>query len=298
MQHRVTIGLPCYNRPELLRIAVASLLAQTHRDVDIFISDNASSSPSMASTLHDLAASDSRVRYRVNQSNIGPAANFKAVCSGVESPYFMWASDDDVWDRYFVERCLELLSRFPEAQMAAGSIDNINNSGSRIRTYSGFSRFASTGDCRADATRFVSEPEILGKANLIYGLFRTSALHSVVNDCWDEAGFDLWGGDCVFMFTFLSRYPIAAVDDVLLHKRIPTDCVDPIKLRDPRTYLIPPLEMASFLRRLQRVAPDRGGANALFLTFFRKILSQYSASLQCGAFWEWSRYKRIWTRSN
>jgi len=32
MQHRVSIGLPTYNRPDLLRAAVASLAAQTHEN--------------------------------------------------------------------------------------------------------------------------------------------------------------------------------------------------------------------------------------------------------------------------
>jgi len=39
---RVTVGIPTFNRANLLREAIDSVLSQTHRDFRLIVSDNAS----------------------------------------------------------------------------------------------------------------------------------------------------------------------------------------------------------------------------------------------------------------
>lgn len=285
MHRRVAIGLPTYNRPDLLRKAVESLQAQTYRNLDILISDNASPDSRVRTTIEQLAAHDPRIRYLRRPRNEGPAANFKAVFRDADAPYFMWASDDDLWDPHFVERCLGLLDAHPDAQMAFAGIDNINLNGVVVRTYPGFSRHTSTGDRSADALRFIAEPEILGKANLIYGLYRMDALRAVVEACWDNAGFDRWGGDVVLVFAFISRHPIVGTDDVLLHKRVPTTSPQPLHIRDPRTYLVSPLHLLSFVRRHQEVAPDAATASMTAAAFRRRFLGNYLCAARNRDFW-------------
>lgn len=284
MTPRVSIGLPTFNRPDLLRQAVASLQAQTHRNLDILISDNASPDPRSMMTIRELAADDPRIRYVRRPQNDGPTANFKAVLDAADAPFFMWAGDDDLWDKHFIERCLGLLDAQPEAQMAFGGVDNVNLDGIVVRTLPGFSRFTSSGDPRIDALRFIAEPEILGKANLIYGLYRTAAIKSVVAVCWEHAQFK-WAGDVVLCFAFITRYPIVTTDEVLVHKRVPTSSTQVLHTRDPRTYLVPPWYIPSFIRKHKAVAPDERIASLVSPAFFRRELRNSLYSIASKQFW-------------
>jgi glycosyltransferase involved in cell wall biosynthesis len=283
---RVTIGLPAYNRADLLRQAVESLQAQTHRDIEILVSDNCSPDPMVKATIAALANGDGRIRYLRKSVNEGAAANFRSVLSDVTTPYFMWASDDDLWDRYFVERCLDMLDSHPRAEMAFGSIDNIDLGGKVVRAYEGFSRFTSTQDQAADALRFVSEPEILGKANLIYGLFKTPAIQSVVASFWDVARMDRWAGDMVMMFAFISRYPIVVTDEVLLHKRLqPSSSGGPL-FPDAGVYVLPLSQFFSFVRRLKAVAPDHATSSMVQKVMIRRLFLNWWAVSQRWDFWK------------
>lgn len=295
MINRVSIGLPTYNRPELLRQAVASLQAQTHEDLDILISDNASTDPGSMETIKDLASGDSRIRYIRRPKNDGPGANFKSVLDSADGPYFMWASNDDIWDRRFVERCVGLLDEHPAAQMAFGGVDVINLDGVVVRTLPGFSRFTSRDERRVDALRYIAEPEILGKANLIYGLYRTAALKSVVETCWEHAQFK-WAGDVVLCFAFISRYPVVATDEVLLHKRLSTSCSEKLHTRDPRTYLVPIRYVPGFIRKLEAVSPDESIASIVAPALIRRELSHALYSVTNKQFWRDAGAKLIGTR--
>lgn len=286
MHDRVSIGLPTYNRPDLLRAAVVSLQEQTHQNIEILISDNASPDPRVMATIKELAERDRRIKYICREKNEGAEANFRGVLAAADAPFFMWASDDDLWEKNFVERCLALLEAHPEAQMAFGGIDNVNLDGAVLRTYPGFSRFTSSTDRRSDVLRFIAEPDILGKANLIYGLYRTASIKAVADACWDRAGFMSFGGDVVLIFAFISRYPIVATDEVLLHKRIATSSNAPLRVRDPRTYFVPPWHIASFVRRHKAVAPDPNIMAAVTRAFGRRLMKQSITAAGDREFWQ------------
>jgi hypothetical protein len=186
----------------------------------------------------------------------------------------MWASDDDVWEPDFVASAMDLLEANPRAQMAFCTIDNINLSGMHIRSYAGFSRFCSTADRAADSARYLREPEVLGKANLIYGLFRTEPLRAAAEDFWDAADFGAWGGDMVFIFGFIARHPVVASNRVLLHKRMPVSSDAPIQIPDPSAIFMPLEEFASYLERHKAAAPNADIA-ALADAILRKRRRQY-----------------------
>jgi glycosyltransferase involved in cell wall biosynthesis len=274
MRGRVFIGLPTYNRPEGLRTALTHLTEQTWNDITILVSDNASPNPAVQDVIADFARRDGRIRSMRQLENIGPANNFRAVLTACDAPYFMWASDDDVWEPDFVASAMDLLEANPQAQMAFCTIDNINLGGTHIRSYAGFSRFCSTADRAADSACYLREPEVLGKANLIYGLFRTEPVRAAAEDFWDVADFDAWGGDMVFMFGFIARHQVVASDRVLLHKRMPVSSDAPIQISDPSAIFIPLEQFASYLERHKAAAPNADIA-ALAASILRKRRRQY-----------------------
>lgn len=115
----VSIGLPTFQRPDSLRRAVASILAQTHTDLELVIADNASADET-PQVCRELAASDRRVRIVRRPHNLGPTANFNGLFADAASPYFMVISDDDHLDHDYVEKCLAELEADPALGVVCG----------------------------------------------------------------------------------------------------------------------------------------------------------------------------------
>ncbi len=102
---RVSIGLPVYNGEATLAMAIEALLSQTVSDLELIISDNASTDGTEA-ICRDFAARDTRVRYFRQQANLGSVANFGFVLELAAGEYFMWAAHDDLKSPDFVAACL------------------------------------------------------------------------------------------------------------------------------------------------------------------------------------------------
>lgn len=116
----VSIGVPTYNRGPLLDRAVASALAQTVTELEVVISDNASSDDT-AERCARWAAADPRVRVVRQATNIGPTANFNSLFSGCRGEFVMVLSDDDHLDPDYVETCLTELQADPSLVCVAGT---------------------------------------------------------------------------------------------------------------------------------------------------------------------------------
>ena len=115
----VSIGIPTYNRARTLARAVESALAQTHGELEVVISDNASSDGTEA-LCRQVAADDPRVRYVRHPRNMGPTANFNHLFLACRGDYALMLADDDWLDPDYVARCLALLVDDPEAALVAG----------------------------------------------------------------------------------------------------------------------------------------------------------------------------------
>jgi hypothetical protein len=127
----VSIGLPTFNRASLLGRAVDSVLAQTHRDVELIVSDNASTD-NTETLCRERAASDPRLRYIRQPANRGPTANFDATLHAARGEHFMWLSDDDWLDANYVEACLAAVTR-PGVTLAAGRCNHYDPSGRLLK---------------------------------------------------------------------------------------------------------------------------------------------------------------------
>ena len=104
----VSVGIPTFNRSAKLARAAESVLRQTHTDIELVISDNASSDATEA-VCAELCERDPRVRYLRAPVNRGPTANFNVLYAAVTGEFAMMLSDDDWLEPNYVERCLEAL---------------------------------------------------------------------------------------------------------------------------------------------------------------------------------------------
>lgn len=111
---KVSIGLPVYNGEQFLARAIESHLAQTFTDFELVITDNCSTDGT-EQICKDFATKDSRVRYIRNEENLGAAGNFQKAFHESTGPYFRWAAHDDYIAPTYLERCVEVLDREPDA---------------------------------------------------------------------------------------------------------------------------------------------------------------------------------------
>lgn len=114
---KVTIAVPCHNEEEFLEITLRSLMAQTEREIEIIVCDNASTdrTPEIAEAL---AGEDGRIQLAPSPSNIGGRRNFLRAFALGEAPVFMWAGAHDLFAPQFVEKLLEALERDKDAVAA------------------------------------------------------------------------------------------------------------------------------------------------------------------------------------
>ena len=168
----VTIGIPVYNGERYLEEAIRSVLAQTHRDLELLISDNASTDRT-PEICRDYAFQDGRVRYFRNPTNLGAAPNYNLVFGHARGRFFKWLAHDDLITPTFVEKATAVLEARPDAVMCNSVVSYIDSKGTPLGLYD-------TQLGKADVT---SPSRRLAQVTLpshscvdFFGMFRRSAL--------------------------------------------------------------------------------------------------------------------------
>lgn len=215
----VSIGMPVYNGTKYIREALDSLLAQTFRDFELIVSDNASTDDT-ESICREYASRDTRIRYVRQSENMGPIKNFQFVLDEAKGEYFMWAAADDVWDVKYIETLLPVSSVYQ--CLAYGFVQQIGANGKRMMHPANYRKFEFTGNRFIRRLKYYMEPGVLGKANPIYGIFPIITLRAIGLSCL-ESGKS--GGDMIFLYVLLDRMEIRHAGPVYLYKRIHNDCV-------------------------------------------------------------------------
>src|SRR5687768_6575429 len=128
----VTIGVPVRNGEAYLTEALAALLGQSYRNVEIIVSDNASTDGTEAIGRF-FAAADPRVRYERLDGNIGPARNFNRLVELARGKYFKWAAHDDLHAADYLERCVAPLEAEPGAVLCQSRVRIIGAQGEALR---------------------------------------------------------------------------------------------------------------------------------------------------------------------
>lgn len=125
---KVLIGIPVFNGQEFLPELLNSLLAQTFRDFEILICDNASSDRT-PQICREYEQRDSRIRYIRNARNLGAIANFNRVFELSSAPLFKWAAHDDLYHEAYLEACVRLLDENPDIVLAHTATAFIDDKG-------------------------------------------------------------------------------------------------------------------------------------------------------------------------
>ena len=114
MNKLLTIAIPTYNRKNLLKRALDSVLMQMDSRVEIIVSDNASDDGTKEMMEQDYP----QVRYSRNEKNVGGEANFLKCCNLVNGKYFILFGSDDVLIENSLKKILDFLEKNPNCACA------------------------------------------------------------------------------------------------------------------------------------------------------------------------------------
>ncbi|HEY6887981.1 MAG TPA: glycosyltransferase family A protein [Solirubrobacter sp.] len=182
MSPRVVIGAPVFGKAEYLRLALDSLLAQTYEDFALVVIDDRSEDDT-AAVAAEYAARDPRVLVHVNERRLGMLENTREAFLRArrlfpEAEYWALGSDHDLWEPAWLETVVAELDAHPEAVMAYGRSDRIDEHGQAYQRAKPPWRFETAGltDSRA---RLRSAFRGMVAGDMIYALFRVSAFEQV-----------------------------------------------------------------------------------------------------------------------
>ncbi len=172
---KVAIGLPVMNGEEFLPSTLDALLAQTYRDFELIISDNASTDRT-GEICRQYAAHDHRIRYIRQPQNLGAVPNFNRVFQVSESTYFKWAAVDDHCDPTYLEKAVAVLDSDPDVVWCHSRSSHIDGKGHLLADPESLEVSYREREAASASERF--RAVLLGSKGCLdsYGLIRSDAI--------------------------------------------------------------------------------------------------------------------------
>lgn len=210
MEPLVSIGLCARNGAEYLRGALDSLLAQTYKNFEVIISNNASTDGTRE-ICEEYAKRDRRIRYIRQKENIGSFGNYDFVRKEGRGDYFMWAACDDFWHPLFLEKCIKRFGEAPDTIMVFPNFCAFDDA-SRVMKLNPEKYFPFSQDIYKRIKTYILHRSQNGKITMIYGLWKKNIPADLISlsDCH---------GDTIFMLRTLLSGCFANVPEVLFYKR-------------------------------------------------------------------------------
>lgn len=176
---KVSIGMPVYNGARYIREALDTLVAQTYTDLELIISDNASTDATEG-ICREYAARDPRIKYVRQSRNRGVIVNFQFALAEAVGEYFMWAAYDDKWGCGYLQEAVAVLDReYFNFVFPSFSVRSI-----RLKIGKQFDEklfdFIESQDRRERVLKFLALHHNSHKCNIVYSLFRTEFLRAAL----------------------------------------------------------------------------------------------------------------------
>lgn len=207
--------MPVYNGSRFIKEAIDSLLSQSFSDFTLFISDDASTDET-SSICQEYAKIDNRIIYYRQRNNIGLFPNFKFVLDQAIGDYFIWSAQDDIREKDYLKVCIEHLESNKNLGFATTCIAIIDSYSRVIKEETEVACLSGKPGI-ISVTRYTLQPEILGKCNFMYGLFRMEAMRGTWNAYPQR---HVWGQDYMFSLALISRFKIYVDKRILFKKRL------------------------------------------------------------------------------
>lgn len=106
---KVSVVIPCFNGEQFIEEAIASVLGQTHQDVECIVVDDASKDRSRE-IIQRLAAADARIQPVLLDENGGPSAARNKAMAMASGEWVTFLDADDLYDPRRIEKLVAAVS--------------------------------------------------------------------------------------------------------------------------------------------------------------------------------------------
>ncbi len=135
MNPLVSVIIPTYNRQDLVGQAIKSALAQSFKNIEVIVIDDASNDKTSEVVL-DLARQDARISLLYNEVNLGFVKTLNKAVAAAKGKYITRLDDDDVWiDEKKLEKQVNFMEKNPEYTLVGGGVVRVNSSGQEVVRY-------------------------------------------------------------------------------------------------------------------------------------------------------------------
>lgn len=201
----VSVCIPTYNRAKKLERAVQALVGGSYKNIEIIISDNASSDETQ-SVCSALGTSDSRVKYFRHTENQGPTKNFEFARDQATGKYFLWHGDDDYLDTDYIRTCVAELEQYPSLVLASG-LGAYHNGDNTLTHYGNVIQ----SDSDVPLFRVLKYLSLVGDNSIFYGVCRVDRVRDIrMPNCL--------AGDWAWMGSVLLRGKAKVIPVVYVHR--------------------------------------------------------------------------------
>ena len=214
----VSVIIPTYNRAEMLREAIESVLCQTYENFELLILDNCSPdhTPDVVASFND-----PRIKYLRHQCNIGSSANWTYGVRLAKGMYLSVLADDDKFKPEFINRRIRAFSKADNIAAAFSAYDFCDADG---RIY-GSSKSLASQETIVEGSNLVKCAVQGGGWSLIATMYRAE----IVKNIWDHITLAGKAGDTALNIHIALIPDTCAVwlteRDVIYRRHAGQDCI-------------------------------------------------------------------------
>jgi glycosyltransferase involved in cell wall biosynthesis len=203
---KVSVLIPTYNSAAFLDDAIQSVLAQTFSDFELIIADNSSTDNSAEIIAPYL--SDKRIKYFVNDRNLGSTGNFNKCLSLATGELIKCLCSDDILHHETVEKFVFVMDRYPEVSLVSSHFHEFGN-GTKLVV----PPFSGLADGKKIIAEVLAGKNFLGNPSQV--MFRRKDLRIGL---FKEIS--VWNVDLEFFFRILSLGKGYIIPEVLSYTRL------------------------------------------------------------------------------
>ncbi len=131
---KISVIMPTYNRCEMLKESLHSILTQTYKDFELIIIDDCSSDETQK-YLTEQAKKDSRIIYIRNEKNMHYNYGLRLGCKIARGEYIARMDDDDISVPERFEKQVEFLDKNPDIVVVGGNIEIFGSDNTPVKNW-------------------------------------------------------------------------------------------------------------------------------------------------------------------
>lgn len=125
----VSVIIPTYDRPELLRRALTSVVSQSYENLEIIVVDDCPSEPAKKVVER---FDDSRIRYILHEQNKGVCGARNTGIKRSQGQLLAFLDDDDTWLKHKIQEQINLASNNTNTNLVYTGSKNVDDSGNTL----------------------------------------------------------------------------------------------------------------------------------------------------------------------